>query len=152
VVKRIPLMELFERIKAIEGKYGGDLSQLHDEFVTGRMERDRFEDYVDWSSMNHALRAYSEGEDYDYCAEIELKLEREDYEKLTPRRLELLEQLSQIPVNSINDLAEKIGRDVKNVYNDLKKLESLGFIRLVDEGRSLKPEVLVQEITHLQFQ
>jgi predicted transcriptional regulator len=38
---------------------------------------------------------------------------------------------------------------VKNVYNDLRILERLGFIRLVREGKSLVPELLVQEVTIL---
>jgi predicted transcriptional regulator len=38
---------------------------------------------------------------------------------------------------------------VKNVYSDLKALEHLGFLRLVEEGRSLVPELLVQEVTIL---
>jgi len=147
VVKRIPMNEVNKKIREIEEKYEGDLTKLHDEFIAGRMEREHFEDYVEWSSMNHALRAYSEGEDFDYYSEIEIDLEKKDYEKLTPRRLELLDYLANVPVNSINDLAKKIGRDVKNVYNDLKNLEKLGFITLVSEGRRLKPEILVQEIT-----
>lgn len=139
--------EVNNRIKEIEEKYDGDLSKLHDEFVTGRMNREHFDDYVEWSSMNHALRAYREGEDFDYYAEIEFDFEKKDYEKLTPRRLELLNHLANISVSSINDLAKKIGRNVKNVYNDLKHLEELGFVRLESEGRNLKPEILVQEIT-----
>jgi predicted transcriptional regulator len=63
--------------------------------------------------------------------------------------MELLDQLSRHRVDSINDLAVKIGRDVKNVYNDLKALEGLGFVRLEREGRRRVPELLVQEITIL---
>ena len=68
---------------------------------------------------------------------------------LTPRRLELLDFLGAEPVSSINDLAEKLGRDVKNVYTDLKILEKLGFISLRQEGRSLVPEQIVFEINIL---
>jgi predicted transcriptional regulator len=63
--------------------------------------------------------------------------------------LDLLDQLSRVRSESINDLASKIGRNVKNVYMDLKKLESLGLIRLVKEGRSMIPELLVHEVTLL---
>ena len=147
VVKRIPIDEVNQKIQDIEEKYDGDLAKLHDEFIAGRMDREHFDDYVEWNSMNHALRAYSEGEDFDYYSEIEVDLEKKDYQKLTPRRLELMDYLANIPVNSINDLAKKIGRNVKNVYTDLKDLEELGFITLVNEGRRLRPEILVQEIT-----
>jgi predicted transcriptional regulator len=149
VIKRIPLNEVYSRIRELEEKYENDFSKLHDEFVSGRMTREAFDDYVEWSSMNHAVRAYTEGEDYEYYAEIEFSLEPEEYRKITPRRMELLEQLSNTSVESINELANKIQRDVKNVYLDIKILEELGFIRLVNEGRSMRPELLIQEITLL---
>jgi hypothetical protein len=149
VVKRIPFNEVISRMEALEKKYDGDLSLLHDDFLLGRLEQESFDDYVEWSGMNHALMAYGEGEDFEYFAEMEVELKPEEYERLTPRRLELLAHLSSIPVSSINDLATKIGRDVKNVYFDLKILEELGFIIFVKEGRGLRPEVLVQEISLL---
>ena len=149
VVKRVPLTEVNRRVKELEAKYGGSLSGLHDDFLAGKLPREGFDDYVEWSSMNHALRAYGEGEDFDYYAEIDLELGREEYEKLTPRRLELMGELSQDRYASINELATSIGRNVKNVYLDLKSLEGLGFIQLHREGRGMVPELLVQEVTLL---
>jgi len=146
VVKLIPLNEVQSRVKKMEERYG-DIKRLHDEFVSGDMDRRRLEDYINWTEMKHSIRAYSEGEDSDYYAEIEYQLDRGEYEKLTTRRLELLDQLANTQVNSINQLSREIDRDVKNVYNDLHELESLGFIRLVKEGRRLKPELLVQEVS-----
>jgi predicted transcriptional regulator len=68
---------------------------------------------------------------------------------LTPRRIELLDFLASEQVSSINDLAEKHERDVKNIYNDLKILERLGFISLRREDRRLVPELIVYEINIL---
>ncbi|MCW4012526.1 MAG: helix-turn-helix domain-containing protein, partial [Candidatus Bathyarchaeota archaeon] len=82
-------------------------------------------------------------------AEEELSLGEEEYMLLTAKRLELLDFLGAEPVLSINDLAEKLGRNVKNVYNDLKILERLGFVALRREGRSLVPEQIVYEINIL---
>lgn len=146
VVKLIPLNEVQSRVEKMEERYS-DIKRLHDEFVSGDMDRRRLEDYINWTEMKHSIRAYSEGEDSDYYAEIEYQLDRGEYEKLTTRRLELLDQLANTQVNSINQLSREIDRDVKNVYNDLHELESLGFIRLVKEGRRLKPELLVQEVS-----
>ena len=122
---------------------------IPEKFNRGLVGRDVFEDYVEWMGMVHALRAWREGEDFDYLTEDVMELEWEEFSKLTPRRLDLLDQLSRVRSESINDLASKIGRDVKNVYMDLKKLESLGLIRLVKEGRSMIPELLVHEVTLL---
>lgn len=69
---------------------------------------------------------------------------------LTPKRVELLYQLVVLRVESINDLAQKVKRNVKNVYQDLKVLKRLGFVKLNRrKGRASIPETLVKEITFL---
>jgi len=149
VMRAIPLEEVIQRVTVIEQKYTGSMDDIPEKFNRGLVGRDVFEDYVEWMGMVHALRAWREGEDFDYLTEDVMELEWEEFSKLTPRRLDLLDQLSRVRSESINDLAAKIGRDVKNVYTDLKKLESLGLIRLVKEGRSMIPELLVHEVTLL---
>ena len=146
VVKSISLQEVQTRTAILKEKYGS-LSHLHEEFTKGRMPPGTFDDYIEWTNMDHALRAYQEGEDFEYLADEDLVLSDEDYMLITPRRLELLDYLGNEPVSSINDLAEKLRRDVKNVYQDLKILERLGFVSLRKEGRSIVPEQIVYEIT-----
>jgi len=148
VVKSIPMQQVQTRIAIMQEKYGS-LSHLHEEFTKGRMPPGTFDDYIEWTNMEHALRAYQEGEDFEYLAEEELILKEEEYIQLTPRRLELLDFLGAEPVSSINDLAEKLERNVKNVYKDLKILEELGFVSLRREGRSMIPEQIVYEINIL---
>ena len=145
VVKSIPLTQVQTRIGILTEKYGS-LSLMHEEFSKGRMPPGVFDEYIEWTSMDHALRAYQEGEDFEYLAEEEMLLGSKQYEKLTPRRLELLDYLGKGLYRSINELAEIVGRNVKNVYNDLKILEGLGFIALTREGRRLVPELIVYEI------
>ncbi|NQT08639.1 helix-turn-helix domain-containing protein [Candidatus Bathyarchaeota archaeon] len=149
VVRTIPLEEVTQRVAEIERRYPGSMEDIPEKFNRGLVDRDAFEDYVEWMGMVQALGAWREGEDFDYLTEDVMELEWEEFSKLTPRRLDLLDQLSRVRSESINDLAAKIGRDVKNVYMDLKKLESLGLIRLVKEGRSMIPELLVHEVTLL---
>lgn len=149
VTRTIPLEEVIQRVTVIEQRYTESMDDIPEKFNRGLVGRDVFEDYVEWMGMVHALRAWREGEDFDYLTEDVMELEWEEFSKLTPRRLDLLDQLSRVRSESINDLAAKIGRDVKNVYMDLKKLESLGLIRLVKEGRSMVPELLVHEVTLL---
>jgi predicted transcriptional regulator len=99
--------------------------------------------------MIHAIRAAGEGEDFDYYAEEDLNLTPDEFERLTPKRLELLDYLADEHVSSINELADRVGRDVKNIHSDLHLLEQLGFLRLVHEGGSFVPELLIQELTIL---
>ncbi len=149
VMRAIPLEEVIQRVTVIEQRYTESMDDIPEKFNRGLVGRDVFEDYVEWMGMVHALRAWREGEDFDYLTEDVMELEWEEFSKLTPRRLDLLDQLSRVRSESINDLAAKRGRDVKNVYTDLKKLEGLGLIRLVKEGRSMVPELLVHEVTLL---
>jgi predicted transcriptional regulator len=145
----MPLNEVRERVAAYVAKYRNQYQELSREFESGKMPRDRLDDYIEWSSMIHALRAAGEGEDFDYYAEEDLNLTPEEFDSLTSKRIELLDYLADEHASSINELADKVGRDVKNVYNDLRILEGLGFIRLIKEGKSLVPELLVQEVTIL---
>ncbi len=147
--KRKTLFEVYERVRVLEEKYSGSIEGIPDNFAEGRMGSDAFEDYAEWLGMVHALRAYGEGEDFDYYAEEIIELDWEKTRQLSPRRMQLLNYLSENHADSINKLSKNIGRDVKNIYNDLKILEQLGFLRLVKEGRRLSPELLVHEITIL---
>jgi len=149
VTRTVPLGEVTQRVSEIEGRYAGSMEDIPDRYNRGLVDRDAFEDYVEWMGMVQALGAYGEGEDFDYLTEDVIELEWSEFSKLTPRRLDLLYQLSMVRSESINDLASKIGRDVKNVYTDLKELEGLNLIRLVKEGRSMVPELLVHEVTLL---
>ncbi len=146
-VRRVPMNEVTDRLAKLEEKYGNRFQELHEEFIQGRMDRERFNDYVEWSSMIHALRAYSEGEDYDYYTEEDTPLGIEELRGLTSSRIELLDRLVVSRASSINELAGILNRNVKNVYNDIKFLERIGFVRLSKEGRGFVPELLVQELT-----
>ena len=147
--KRKTLFEVYERVRILEEQYSGSIEDIPDNFAEGRMGHKEFEDYAEWLGMFHALRAYGEGEDFDYYAEEIIELDWKKTRQLSPRRMQLLNYLSENHVESINKLSKDIGRDVKNIYNDLKILEHLGFLRLVKEGRRLSPELLVHEITIL---
>ena len=148
VVKSISLQQVQTRIALYKEKFGS-LSHLHEEFTKGRMPPGTFDEYIKWTSMDHALRAYQEGEDFEYLAEEDLAFDSKEYKMLTPRRMDLLDFLALESVSSINELADKHERDVKNIYVDLKVLEELGFISLRREGRRLVPKLNVYEINIL---
>ena len=149
VVKRIPINEVREKILSIERKYGESFQNLHEDFLRGRLGRGQFQDYVEWSSMIHALRAAGEGEDFDYYAEEDLPFTQRELKQLTPLRVQLLDYIADQQVRSINELSVNLNRDIKNVYTDIKILEHLGFLRLRRMGRGHIPELLIQELTFL---
>ena len=54
---------------------------------------------------------------------------------LSPRRLELLRHVRQHGAENVRELAQTLGRDYKNVHQDVSVLESAGL--LVRDGRKL---------------
>jgi len=71
---------------------------------------------------------------------------------LTPNRLALLHAIRTERPGSMYALARRIGRDLKNVQQDLKLLESYGLVRLAGSRRAGKgrrtkaPQALFREI------
>jgi predicted transcriptional regulator len=86
----------------------------------------------------------------DYAVEEVKELKPEHIAILTPKRVELLHRLANSRVESINDLAKKLRRNVKNVYQDLQALRKIGFVKLSKrKGRAIIPETLVREISFI---
>lgn len=62
---------------------------------------------------------------------------------MTERRTQLLEELKDSPdVDSITELAEKVGRRLDAVSRDLRILENYGFIDLEKKGRKKAPKLI----------
>ncbi len=67
-------------------------------------------------------------------------------EALTPRVLDLIEAVRQEEPASINETARVVGRDVKNVYEELSRLAQLGIIFFEEDGQSKRPVVWFDEL------
>lgn len=65
---------------------------------------------------------------------------------LTPRTLDLIESVRREGPDSINDAARIVGRDVKNVHEELSRLARLGIIHFEEEGNSKRPVVWFDEL------
>ena len=65
---------------------------------------------------------------------------------LTEKRLKLLGIIKAKKPKSIKGLSAISNRDFKNVYDDVKMLESLGLVRLKKAHNGLTPIVLYDEI------
>jgi predicted transcriptional regulator len=64
---------------------------------------------------------------------------------LTPNRLALLRAVRSGRPGSIYELAKMVNRDLKNVQDDLRILETYGLIRMSDATRSGKRRVRVPQ-------
>jgi len=58
---------------------------------------------------------------------------------LTPKRLEILTEIKSNPGKSIKELAEKLNRDYKNVYDDVRALSQFDLVKLMKSGKSRVP-------------
>ncbi|WP_455391682.1 HVO_A0114 family putative DNA-binding protein [[Eubacterium] cellulosolvens] len=61
------------------------------------------------------------------------------YQVLTPRRMELLEYISNKNPKSVKSLAAELQRDYKNVYDDLLALQRYQLIDFIREGKNKRP-------------
>ena len=148
VIKRLNLDEVVKRMKKLESKLGTSFLEFEKRFAEGRLDPGLFGEYVEWADLVHAYEGYVESGELDYFSEEVMDLRDKDFERfLTHKRVELLAALASSRVESINELARRVKRSVKNVYGDLKVLERLGFVQLRKLGkRNIVPEALVKEI------
>jgi len=150
VVRQLTLDEVQARIRGFEKEYAMSFDEFEELFWKKQLDRRFMDEYSEWAGLVHAYRAYVEGGELDYAVEEMRDLKPKETSLLTPKRLELLYSLVSLRPESINDLARKTRRDVKNVYQDLKMLKTLGFVSFKKRGkRNVVPETLVEEITLL---
>ena len=72
----------------------------------------------------------------------------EEFVKIvTPQRLRILEYLRSHPdVDSLNELARGVGRDYRNVHDDVKRLEATGAVRLETKRNRVVPRAATDSI------
>ena len=150
VVRRLTLEEVRERIKGFEKECDMTFDEFEELFLKKKLDSRMVDTYFDWAGLVHAYRGYVETGELDYVVEELRELSPGEMALLTPKRLELLYSLASLRTDSINDLAQKTRRNVKNVYQDLQTLKSLDFVTFKKRGkRNIVPETLVEEITLL---
>jgi len=150
IVRELTPEEVLRRIKRYEKEFGMSFDDFEELFLKRRIDRSKIGAYFDWAGLIHAYRGYVEGGELDYMIEELREFSPQQMRLLTPKRIELLYSLVSLRVESISDLARKLKRNVKNVYQDLQILKKLGFVEFRKRGkRNIVPETLVEEITFL---
>jgi len=150
VVRRLTIDEVKTRIRRLEKEHGMTFDEFEELFLRRKLDRQVIGSYFEWAGLVHAFRGYVEGGELDYVVEEIRDLTPEEASLLSPKRIQLLYSLAGLRAESINKLAQKTRRNVKNVYQDLKALQRLGFVTFRRRGkRNIAPETLVEEITFL---
>ena len=65
---------------------------------------------------------------------------------LTPRAIDLLQAIAQEEPASIREATRLVDRDIKQVSENLERLEDYGIVEFVNEGRAKRPVVPYDEI------
>lgn len=65
---------------------------------------------------------------------------------LTEETLELLNEIATHPATTVSGLALRLGKAQSNVSRSLQRLAGHGLVRLVREGREVRPELVSTEI------
>jgi hypothetical protein len=149
ITRNLTPEEVEERIKSFEREFGMPFEKFEELFLKKRLNSKFSKAFFEWAELIDSFKGYLEEGTLDYAVEEVKDLKPEQVAVLTPKRIELLRQLAVSRVDSINDLAKKLRRNVKNVYNDLQVLRKIGFVKLNKKGRAVIPETLVKEISFI---
>lgn len=148
IVRNLTPEEVEERIRRFEREFGMNFEKFEELFLKQRLDAKFAGAFFEWAELIDSYKGYLEEGTLDYAVEEVKELEPVHIALLTPKRIELLYQLATSRVESINDLAKKSRRNVKNVYQDLQALKKIGFVKLNRrKGRAIIPETLVKEIS-----
>ncbi len=107
-----------------------------------KKEKSKLNDY------KKALSSYEESGEVFYFEEYTTELTLNKFRKIfTQKRLEILNKLNKAQPNSIAELSRMLKRNIKNVYDDLQILNKFNLIKLKKQGKNIKPELDVVEVT-----
>jgi DNA-binding transcriptional ArsR family regulator len=150
IIRDLTSDEVREKMKRFKKRFGMEFEEFEELFLKKKLDAKFVKAYFEWAELVNSYKGYIEDGQLDYTVEEVRDIKPEQIALLTPKRIQLLYALAVLRVESINDLAQKVKRDVKNVYQDLKVLSKLGFVRFnKQKGRAIIPETLVKEIAFL---
>lgn len=150
IIRDLTPEEVEEKIQKFKKELGMSFEKFEELFLKQKLDAKFARAYFEWAELVDSYKGYMEDGQLDYIVEEIKDFEPEQIALLTPKRIELLYQLAVLRVDSINDLAQKVRRNVKNVHQDLQVLNRFGFVKLnKHRGRALIPETLVKEIAFL---
>jgi predicted transcriptional regulator len=98
------------------------------------------------TAVHDALDDLAAGESVDSTPGLTFSSYEELTSTFTPQVLALIEAIRREEPASINAAARVVDRDVKNVHDELKRLEQLGVIYFEDEGQAKRPVVWFDEL------
>lgn len=99
-----------------------------------------------FEKVGERFEALDRGEDIDPLYEITFQREEDLQRLLSANNIQLLRSIARESPESIRALARGVGRDIRQVHDNLQELESYGLVEIEDEGRSRRPSVWYDDI------
>ncbi len=133
-------------LKQLQAKHGA-LEKLKERVQTGKAT---FQERIDLDRWKHHAAS---GSGSDEVIRVQKAVVFHDpilfFKFLSPERVRILDRLrTGEPVGSLHELADRLGRDPKNVYEDVKALEKRGLVRIERRNRRRAiPHARIERIT-----
>jgi len=86
-----------------------------------------------------AIQQLQDGESIDQPAIVRFSDESQLTDVFNERTYRLIQVIRDEKPDSIRETARLVGRDKKNVHEELTTLEALGVVRFVENGRAKRP-------------
>jgi predicted transcriptional regulator len=93
-----------------------------------------------------AIEALDRGESVDESPTLSFTSYDELLTTFTPTTLDLIDTIRREEPTSINETARAVDRDVKNVHEQLVRLDNMGVIYFAEEGQAKRPVVWFDEL------
>jgi DNA-binding transcriptional ArsR family regulator len=145
--RRLSPEEVIRKIGEYSKTFG---ASSPDNYATGlgKEEMKKRSELAEWKELMEAYQAYEEGGELDYVVEEDLKMDPQMIERVfTRKRLELIAAMGHTEFTSISHLASHLGRDIKNVYEDLRVLRKAGILRLTRARKNVQPKLLIDGVS-----
>jgi len=140
-IEKMTLGELKEEISKFEKKYGATFEELMRKYEDEEANPEVAIDQMIWETLEETKKERL------LSGRIELKnSEPNPTQVFTPKRMELLKVLSEKSPATIKELAEKTRRHLKAVYNDIKLLEKLEFVKIKKKEGNLNVSISIKQV------
>lgn len=129
IIKKINQKEIQNIIEVWKKRYGSMASLQQRVMISKCSSPADIDNYITWKYLTSGAE----------LEETVIFENAEVFDVFSTKRGEIMEYLANHEVSSIRELANKLRRNYKNVYDDLKALKKYELIELREAGRSLKP-------------
>lgn len=99
-----------------------------------------------FEKLESRFAALDQGDRPEPMHEVVLANEADMSRLLSPNNVELLRTIARKDPASIRETARLVGRDVRQVHDNLEELSQLNLVRFETEGRSKRPVVWYDDI------